>query len=442
MPYFIRALRKSDVQVSPAETLDAYAVLNQVGIQDKNLLKHSLGMALAKNLSEKEKFEETFSRFFDELTSVRPVKQSMVSGLETEELAGSLQTVLSTKMAHAVLEAVQGRGTELAHRLMKAGSDVNIQNIDSLREKSTFALALEKLLEIQALDDLDGKAVDPTAFRYLKNYLKAEISNFIDAQYRINVDPTAKAKLRRITMDSQLASIPDAYLDDLHTVVEQFAEKLVRRRKRKRRHQSVGEIDMPRTLRKNMAFDGTIFDVKWRRKKQVKATIYVLCDISGSVATVARFLLLLLFKLTEILPEIRAFVFSSELGEVTAQFRTLSAPSAIETALTSWGHGNTDYGRAFADFGELCMTSLSRRSTLIILGDGRSNFYDPNISTFRAITQRVGKTYWLNPEPQKQWDDGDSEMRKFGTLCTAVLLCNRLRHLERLVERLIKDNGS
>ena len=168
MPYFIRALRKSDVQVSPAETLDAYAVLNQVGIQDKNLLKHSLGMALAKNLSEKEKFEETFSRFFDELTSVRPVKQSMVSGLETEELAGSLQTVLSTKMAHAVLEAVQGRGTELAHRLMKAGSDVNIQNIDSLREKSTFALALEKLLEIQALDDLDGKAVDPTGFSLLE----------------------------------------------------------------------------------------------------------------------------------------------------------------------------------------------------------------------------------------------------------------------------------
>ena len=140
------------------------------------------------------------------------------------------------------------------------------------------------------------------------------------------------------------------------------------------------------------------------------------------------------------LPNVRAFAFSSQLGEITDVFRSRASEEAIEATLFRWGRGNTDYGRAFLDFRSLCGNEIDRRSTVIVVGDGRNNDYNPEIGVFKQISTRAKSTYWLNPEPAADWTDGDSEMRRFAPLCTRVDLCDRLSHIERFTDRLLAVN--
>ena len=196
-------------------------------------------------------------------------------------------------------------------------------------------------------------------------------------------------------------------------------------------------LDLKRTLRRNVAYDGAVFDLQWRQQKRERATVFVLCDVSNSVARVARFLLLFLYELTDVLPSIRAFAFSSRLGEVTDVMRDQPSDAAIEEALFTWGKGNTDYARAFMDFRELCGMDLNPRSTLIVLGDGRNNYYDPRPDVFRELSRRAKQTFWLNPETRDQWREGDSEMRRYAPYCFRVETCNKIRDIERFADRLL-----
>ena len=163
----------------------------------------------------------------------------------------------------------------------------------------------------------------------------------------------------------------------------------------------------------------------------------MLCDVSNSVARVARFLLLFLYELADVLPNIRAFAFSSRLGEVTDTMRNHATDTAIEEALFTWGKGNTDYARAFLDFRKLVGADLNQRSTMIVVGDGRNNYYDPRPDVFEQLARRTKQTFWLNPETRDQWREGDSEMRRYAPYCFRVDTCNKIRDIERFADRLL-----
>ena len=51
---FVKALRTAELKVSPAETLDAMQAMDIVGYEDREFLKNTLSIVLAKNPEEKE----------------------------------------------------------------------------------------------------------------------------------------------------------------------------------------------------------------------------------------------------------------------------------------------------------------------------------------------------------------------------------------------------
>jgi hypothetical protein len=155
------------------------------------------------------------------------------------------------------------------------------------------------------------------------------------------------------------------------------------------------------------------------------------------VASIARFLLLFLHGLTDVLPHVRAFAFSSRLGEITEQFRRKEPERAIEEALFDWGKGTTDYGRALVDFRDLVHQDLDHRSTVIFLGDARGNYFEPRVDVLRQVSARVKQVFWLNPEGRDRWGDGDSDMRRFAACCLRVDVCRNLRDIERFADRLV-----
>ena len=441
---FVTALRNADVRVSPAETLDAFDVARRVGIEDQGLLKDALALTLAKSPDEKARFDDTFERFFSQLAFRDPAKRTFLRDIDRQAVLESLHDNGSVDLVEAVANVLDDDRDSLALRVQRAAADIGVHEMRTLREKAHFS---EQLANALALDELGahidgqnasmGGGAGTALLRYLRQYFRQEIRAYVDGQYRLHVDASGKRALIDAALKSNLDQLPRAYHEEVRRVVEKLAAKLASEHRRRRRRTSAGVLDIKRTLRRNIAYDGAVFDLQWRRNKRERPTVFVLCDVSNSVARVARFLLLFLYELTDVLPNVRAFAFSARLGEITETMRDRASDAAIEEALFRWGKGNTDYARAFLDFRELCGGDLNSRATLIVLGDARNNYYDPRPEVFEELSRRVKQTYWLNPETREQWREGDSEMRRYAPHCFRVATCNKLRDIERFADQLL-----
>jgi len=129
-----------------------------------------------------------------------------------------------------------------------------------------------------------------------------------------------------------------------------MAKRLIAAHSRRRKKMRRGQLHVSRTLRKNLRYDGELIDLAWKARKIDRSKVFAICDVSGSVATYARFMLMFLYSLEAVLPRVRAFAFSSDLGEVTENFQRMAIDDAIATTLADFSGGSTDYGQAFDDF--------------------------------------------------------------------------------------------
>ncbi|MXY55785.1 MAG: VWA domain-containing protein [Gammaproteobacteria bacterium] len=423
--------------------MTAFEIVERVGVADKTLLKDSLALALAKSKDEKARFEETFERFFA-LAFREHAKRSFVRRVDRDAMLAQLRADVSADLVQSVTNVLDDGRDQLALRIHRAAAEANIHQIRSLREKSLYGRRIGTAL---GLDELDAYVEAPGSgnadtnsrefLRYLRHYFRQQIGDYVDTQYMLHLDASGKRAILTAALKSNLDQLPVAYHDDVRRVVERLAEKLAKDHRRRRRRARRGVLDIKKTLRRNVAYDGALFDLRWRQEKREPGAVFVLCDVSSSVARVARFLLLFLYELTDLLPNIRAFAFSSRLGEVTDVMRGRPTEVAIEEALFTWGKGNTDYARSFADFRDLCGSEIDQHSTLIVLGDARSNYYDPRVDLFEELTRRAKQTFWLNPETRDQWQEGDSEMRRYAPYCLRVETCNKLRDIERFADGLL-----
>ena len=181
-----------------------------------------------------------------------------------------------------------------------------------------------------------------------------------------------------------------------------------------------------------------MFNTYWRQVRKEKPQILAVCDVSGSVAAYAKFLLLFLYSLQDVLPKVRSFAFSSHLGEVSDFFDEHPVEKAIE--LVNWKYGGaTDYGNSLIDFAKLALDDINSNTTVIILGDARNNNGDPRLDILQGIYQRSRQVIWLNPESRRAWGTGDSEMLRYLSACHFSAECNNLKQLERIVDQLLKS---
>jgi uncharacterized protein len=440
---FVHALRSAELAVSPAETLDAFAVVQTVGLRDPLLLRDALGLTLAKTRDEKARFVDCFDRFFHQLAFQQPAKRTMLRGVDPE-------AVLATIAPHAtpdltdLLEAILHRDHgSLAWRVQQQAERLEVGHMQSLRDKSRLAdqlgqaLGLTELERLLARGDLADEREILDTLRYLRLYVQEQVRAYVDQQYQLVVDATGKRAIIQAALAGNLDQMPPGYYDEVGAVVAKLAERLAQNHRRRRRRANRGVLDLKRTLRDNVAYDGALFRLHWRQRRLQRSTVFVVCDLSSSVSRIARFLLMFLYDLADVLPSLRTFAFSNRLGEISDLFQRLDPAQAVEEALFSWGKGTTDYGQALFDFRELVGRDLDHRSTVIFLGDARGNYYEPRVDVLREIAQRVKQVFWLNPEPPDRWGDGDSLMGLYATHCLRVDTCTRLQDIERFADRLL-----
>ena len=102
------------------------------------------------------------------------------------------------------------------------------------------------------------------------------------------------------------------------------------------------------------------------------------------------------------------------------------------------GAGSTDYGQALVDLKTEFHDCIDRRTTVIVLGDGRSNYADPQVEILSEVAQRAKRLVWLCPEDERRWSSGDSVMHRYARHCHVVAHCATLADLENAVEQVLR----
>lgn len=477
---FVIALRKADLEVSPAETLDAMNALEIIGLEDRRLLHDTLAIILAKTPEEKIMFDICFDRFFSfrqfggdaRRRSGAPQKESVGSlslddpgemedddgenGDDNESGEGNdgrkrrrrrerAPAHFNSKLGHLLLSE---NHPELAVLMAGAAKAVHLEKIKTLRERSLYTRRIllhmgfnELESEIARLRHEPDERSHRTAERLTQaaNYLTEQVRDFVEEQYLLIVDGSGQRFLSDAVSQTKLTNMQAYYFDHIREAVRKLANQLAKRHAKKKKIYNRGHLDVRKTLRHNLQYDGSLFDIKWKQIKLERPKVFVICDVSGSVKNVSRFLLTFLYSLSEVLPRVRSFAFSNDLGEVSELFERYPLEEAIEMSLDDYGKGSTDYGQAFKRFKELALADLDNRSTVIILGDARNNYFDPGVETLKQISGKARQVIWLNPESRPQWQEGDAEMKTYLPYCHFAEVCNSLTDLERMVSRVLRS---
>ncbi|MXW51975.1 MAG: VWA domain-containing protein, partial [Gammaproteobacteria bacterium] len=274
--------------------------------------------------------------------------------------------------------------------------------------------------------------------RRRRDWLRGQVRDYVERQFLLHADASGKRLREELLRKVKLSNVEHRSFRLIQEIVYKMAKRLATMHSRRKKVFKKGQLNVPRTLRHNMAYDGAIFDLRWKSVKIDRPKVFAICDVSGSVANYARFMLMFLYSLEEVMPKVRSFAFSSDLAEVTDLFDRNSIEDAIAKTLRDYGGGSTDYGQAFEDFKRSCLDDVDNRTTIIILGDARNNYGDPRAEILKEMYDRAKRIIWLNPEARNAWTVGDAEMRRYSAYCHQVEECNSLMHLERVVGNLLK----
>jgi uncharacterized protein with von Willebrand factor type A (vWA) domain len=474
------------VRISTSETLDAFRAAQLVGYSDRTLLKDSLALTLPKTIDEKAAFDACFDQFFS-FREARPLEpfENDVPQAETTPAAGvqgegggegssqgptprpastsptnsqpqseSQQgqgSVEQNALAHSQSQLGQlllrGNRTEIGMAIAAAGQQIGVERIEVFTQKGVYARRvleamgfIELQSEIAALDD-SGDAAQRTLGHNLgrrRDWLREEVRAYVEHQFLLHADVSGKRLREDLLRTVRLSVLDHRHHRLVQDIVRRMAKRLIASYSPRRRTFKRGQLHVPRTLRRNMKYDDAIFDLHWKSVKADRPKVFAICDVSGSVAEHARFMLTFLYSLEEVLPKVRSFAFSSDLGEVSKLFAAHELDEAIGLTLKHYGGGATDYGQAFADFKACCLDALDSRSTIIVLGDARNNGGDSQLDVLKEIHDRCRRLIWLNPEPRSLWNTGDSEMRHVAAYCHQVEECSTLAHLQRFVAHLVQ----
>ncbi len=447
---FIRALRGSHVRVSTAESLDAFHAAELVGYHNRTLLKDSLAACLAKSEQEKAWFDSCFERFF----TVQRLSENTNNPLFDE---AEIQQQNSSNADDSVTDTVDsplgkmltaGDGAQFSLALNQAAQAVDIASIKSFTQRGLYGRRMMMMLGLEALEaeirqkqESDNIADREVARKLIqaREILRAEVKDFVERQLVLFTSAQGEQFREEVIRNMTLNNMEMRTFSRLNEVVRKMAKRLIAVHSRRRRVYRRGHLNIKKTLQANMAYDGTLFDLKWKSVKVDRPKVMAICDVSGSVAEVSRFLLMFLYSLNELMPNVRSFAFSSSLGEVTHIFENQELADAIQTVVTDWGRGSSDYGESWLDFKRLAYDDIDHRTTVIILGDARNNYREHQSHVFKQISERAKQIIWLNPENKNKWSTGDSVMNHYQPYCRIVETCNTLNHLERTIDKLLKS---
>jgi uncharacterized protein with von Willebrand factor type A (vWA) domain len=453
---FAGLLRQNGLRVSPAELTDAAQAMLLVGFEDREVFRGALRATLVKRGQDAAVFDRLFELYFTGAKDlVEGLQGSLLDALAAQELdEQELEEIarLLSQMSPLAQALLQGRTDQLARILRQATLSIDFRGLQSPLQKGFYA---RRLLQAsggtkaetelsQLLAALKQRGLDPEALELVSRKVSHTLQALEEAARRV-ADREQKArdpeqKGAQSLLHRNLASLTPDEVQRMRSVVRRLAERLKARLSRRRKVRRRGKLSVRRTLRKNLSTGGEPYQLVFRSRRPERPEIVVLCDVSDSVRNVSRLMLQFVYTLQELYARVRSFVFVSDIGEVTHLFKKMDVSSAVDLATAGKVinlAANSNYGRALKLFHSTWLGSITRRTTIIVIGDGRSNYNPPNAWALGEIKRKCKRLIWLCPEEEHSWGFGDSEMPLYARQCHRVESVRSLDDLTRVAAELM-----
>lgn len=461
---FTHLLRQNGLTVSAAENMDTFAALGLIGIRDRQVLKDTLRATLVKRVVDIPVYDELFDLYFTGLGEIIKAAGAAtrdaleMSEEEFQRFLAQLEAALKnmgTELSELARALLTNNTGQLERMLREAAQGANLQDIQRSFQEGQFANALAQMLgfgrltqELATLKDaLQRAGLSPEQIEQLTAYMDRRLQDlahmvrsFVRAELE-KQDPQLRDQQKmRSLADKSFYYLTEDEIRKMKEAVAKLAQRLkhviaIRRKRAKR-----GRFDLQQTLRKNLQYGGVPFKIMLDTKKKEKPQVVMLCDVSDSVRNVSRFMLQFVYSVQDLYARVRSFIFVADLGEVTRLFEDNEIHSAIDLSLRGniiniYAH--SDFGRAFRSFHREYLSSINKRTTVIVLGDARNNYNLPHEWVLREVRQRAKQVIWLNPESRLTWGFGDSEMDRYALYCDLVEECRNLNQLYRVIDKLV-----
>ena len=456
---FAEVLRQNGVRVSTAEVQDAARAASSVGLESRELFRSALRTTLVKREADLEAFGRAFDFFFSGASktfaaldaSLTEALQAsgLLQGEELAKVVSALDRLLSglSPLAQAALTADRAR---LAQLFGAAMLQLDFSRLETTLQAGFFSRRLiagagieGARADLSALEaELASGGLSSHGLQIVAQKL-AEALRGVEEAARREVDRQLKARLRKASAgwtDRPFHALSRAEIELAQRAVRKLAEKLKSRLLKKRHSRRKGTLNVRRTLRKNLSWGAVPMDPQFRTRRPERPELVVLCDVSDSVRNTSRMMLLFMYTLQSLFVRVRSFVFVSDLGEVTRHFKELKLEEAVDLTWTGRAislHANSNYGRALATFAREYLPGVTRRTTVMIIGDGRNNYNASNTWALEDLQRRCKRLVWICSEDRRSWGFGDSEMLQYEKFCHQILVVQSLTDLAGVAEQLM-----
>ncbi|MBO0854548.1 MAG: VWA domain-containing protein [Nocardia sp.] len=450
---FVEALRARGIPVGPSETVDAGQVLTVIDLMDREMLREGLACALLRRPTQRATFDGLFELWFPpalgERTGARDVDLPRRDDGEIDifELRRMLAELLSSQPGPQQQEQLRQLAAQMVEQMGRYQSANGpsfsaYQTLKNVQPELLISKILAGLAAGTAESEFDNEVARRAARDRVKSFRgTVESETRRRVAERLGRDRVATYGVQRQAEDADFLRISEHELAELRRSGQRLARVLASRLAARRRRSRRGEIDLRKTLRSSMSTGGVPIDLRTRKPRPGRPDLVLLCDISGSVAGFSSFTMLLVDSLREQFSRVRIFAFVDRADEVTHLFDQITPLDQItrriftETQVVGF-EGHSDYGAALRGFTEDFPEAVTSRSSVLILGDARTNYRDPALNTLRELVETAKHAYWLNPESEKMWGTGDSAADRYRDVIE-MYECRSARQLTGVVSRLL-----
>ncbi|HDI60502.1 MAG TPA: VWA domain-containing protein [Desulfobacteraceae bacterium] len=451
---FVACARAAGLRVSTGEVLDCLSQAGRIDPLEESQFCALLRANMAKSRLEQERFERIYHLYFHELR--REIGDSSVSiAAQSEEIGAQVRAMdPADPIPGAVADFLDGDPTAYLQLLRQIDSEGDSQrlgpgaNLGSLVRRLPVLAALERARAIvDGYLETHRRKLHWETRREIERHLSQRLASarrLLTETDRSTVAPRPFRKNiseRRDQLSQRAFSgLSPAEVEQMRQVVARLVRKLKDAIGLRHAARTRGLLDVPKTLRRAGRYQGVPLELRHRRRPPRKGRVMALCDLSGSVWSAARFMLNMLYALQDCFDRVRSFVFVAGLVEVTDFFDRYDIDRAIAKVLTDTElayEAATDYGLTLRQFRAAHMDAVNKKTTVIIIGDGRSNYGNPEVGIVAQIRDRCRRLIWLNPESEAFWHTGDSEMRAYMPLCNEVRPCQNLDQLSDFIRDLV-----
>ncbi|HPC43165.1 MAG TPA: VWA domain-containing protein [Spirochaetota bacterium] len=441
---FMDVLRDASINISSDEVLSLFHALSHISLLDKSVFRQTLKTTLVKDYTDIPIFDRCFDEFFsgggdpqiDVVNAFREMHARDTvrerGGMTPEEMAG-IEEALADFIDRLPDEILFERSPEeilnlMIDELAQAESSGGLgQMLFNVRNRNRAAAGSGQRAE----EGPDDMADIVNALSALVN--RRQSSKKIGTQIRDRED---------YLLNKPIYQIKPEEIREMRELIKRFGQKLKNRISLRKKRVKHGGIDIKRTLRTSLQYGGVPFKIFRKDRRIDRPQLVVMCDISGSVNQYSRFMLLLAYTLQSLFSKVRSFAFISNIVEITPLFMEMDPERALNSIFedTNFTYGwGSNYGRCFDNFMKDYSDSLTRKTTVLVLGDGRNNHQDPGLDSFIRIRERSRNLLWLNPDRKHLWNWADSIAYLYREYCDEMKEVNNFLDLSEFIDKLFLD---